>query len=596
MVTRIVKSKATRAAVAVAMVAGVFAVAGQTPTGAAPQSKTLTASCQGKDPAKDGPLIGALGGAPSLPIQINSDVPPTLKPEENGSPISFTIGVNLTQDLINKAAPLVKGGAIGIKNVEIGLQASGPGLAKPIDLTAPVPDQTLTLAVGQPAGTTLGPFTGTLTGVKKGGLIKYSATKLNFTISADTAAIGVVNVNLVCSAPGTAATTRIPIPGAPVIEQPFSLNAVANQKTTVDLLGKFVKKGTTEDGRQLEVDPASLKVLEGPAVVENGAIAITTPTSASVIVEVCATEKVAGANEVQRITLDTSPEGLKKGVAFTLKSGDEVTKPIDLVGPITVFGAILGGKPAFVPSDANPADPQVWKNNANSYIPSTFELPTPAEIKAALEGLPSVGAGGVEVFTTNKGDLDKLNQPLGAGVYDVVFTPKDPQKNNVPTLTIGNWWSVFPQEVKNDLLNLANNLPSGGGSGGGSGPTIPEGLTAKAYAEQLQLEFQAALVAGNTDLAGQKLSAFGALIPSLLIDEIKANIDQVLAFIENTFTKVTPPATKIDGETPTDICQQGVIDVNVAAVAATPPTGGPPQGVAGISASRTGGSSLAFTG
>lgn len=570
MIGKVMRGRATKVMVAAALVGTVLVVGTSSPIGAAPQVKTLQASCAGRDP-DDGPLLAALGGAPVLPIEVTSDVPATLEPEQNGSPIAFTIGLNLPQSLVNQAAPLVTGGIVNVKGLEIDVTAGGPGLESPIVVSAPPTDRQLVLAVGQPAGSTIGPLTGTLDGVKKGGIIKYSITKISFAIAVNAAGRDLV-VDLVCGAPGTAAVTQIPIPGAPVIQQPIAVNANANQKVLVDVLGNFTTKGTTEDGRTLDIDPNSLKVLEGPGVIENGQVAITAGQSTSVLVEVCATETLEGVEEIQRLTIDRTPDALKKGVAFTLDYDGKVSPAIDLVGPG------LFGPSAFDPRDADAADPQRWKNNANKYITSVHQLPTAAEVQAALEATPGIGAGGVKVFSTNQNPGDEtlaVGDRLPSGQYDVVFTAQ----KDVPQLSSPNWWSIFPQEVLSDLLSLAGSIGGGDGEGGEEEPSpVPEGLTARQYLDQL-------VAAGDYATALE-------ILPLALVETILENIDAILAFINSLFTAKPAITTLVNGEEPLGICTQAVVDVTVASVAGTGTT---PTDVSGVSATNSG-ASLAFAG
>lgn len=565
MVTRIVKSKATRAAVAVAMVAGVFAVAGQTPTGAAPQSKTLTASCVGADPDSIN-LVKVLSptGSLALPISITSDVPATLQPEQSGSNIAFTWGVTLDKETVNKAVALLP--SLTIKNAQYDIAISGPTSTKSVG-SGPVPDRVVNLVKDTPVTLTEGPFTGKLEGVGKGGVIKYSVGVAKLTIVA-TVAGKTNNVNVTCSAPGTAATTLIKIPGSPDIVQPIEINGTANQKLAVDVLGKYVTDGKDDKGVVRKVDPSTLKVLDGPATVVNNQLEVTAGaagTTTSATFEVCS-GSLPGVNEVRALTLDLNPEALKKGVAFTLKYGDAET-------PIIKF------LPAWWPFEK----PGNWPDVANNYIFSPWEQPSPAAVQAALEATKGIGPGNVKVTI----------DPKKPSRYLIEFTGDLGQKAINTPLAVGAYYSVFPQEIKQQLLALAGSL---GGGSDAPPTTLPGGQTPEQYKAQLEAELQAALNAFNWDLAGEKFGALVRLSLSQALSNI--NVNEVTAFLNGLFTTSPDVALDTAGESPLGICSQGVVDVKVAAVAgtATTPAGGPPQGVAGISASRTGGSSLAFTG
>jgi len=559
MVGKLLRSRASRAVVATALVATVFAFTAGAPLGAAPQSKTVIGNCTGADAASIA-LVAALGGsALAVPFTVTSDVPATLQPEQSGSPIGFTWNVALDQALINKAVTLGLG-SLTVKNAKLPIKVAGPTTTKAVD-SAPIPDITLSLATGQPASLTQGPFTGKLEGVGKGGIIKYSAGDIGLTIVA-TVAGTTNNVNVVCTAPGTLATTSIKIPGSPDIVQPIELKATPEQTVTVDVLGSYVTPGTDEKGVKRPVQPDSLKVLEGPGTVVNGKVQIkagAAGSASSVTFEVCS-GTLPGVNEVQRLTLDPNSDLLKKGIAFTLKFGDQTTAPIPMLGLPFVF---------------TPPAPGDWVNVANNYILTIHQLPTPAVIDAALESLPGIGPGGVSV-TAVAGK---------AGQYDIEFTGANGEKD-VAAVSAPDYYSVFPQEILAQIVALAGQL-SAPPPPGATTTTFPEGVTTnKGYFDYLVAAAQVDLAALNFDAAGQKLGLALSLLPKIILESI--DVQALIAQITDLFTKKPAIETTVAGDVPIGICSQGIIDVTVAGVAGTTAT------VAGISA--TTGAPLAFTG
>ena len=260
-----------------------------------------------------------------------------------------------------------------IKNLTLDIKVAGPTATTEVK-SGTIPDLTLVLASAA-GGLTQGPFTGTLTDVGKGGIIKYSAAKISLTIVVVVAGTE-NNVNIVCSAPGTVAITSIKIPGSPDIVQPIEIAAAADQLVSVDVLGKYVTNGKTAEGVEMPVDPSTLKVLEGPGTVSGGQIQVQAGAAgsvASVTFEVCS-GTLPGVNEVQRLAIDPSPEALKKGIAFSLQLGEHTTPPIDLLGfPFQFFQPAVND----------------WVNQANNYIFTIHELPSAADIDAALEVLPN---------------------------------------------------------------------------------------------------------------------------------------------------------------------------------------------------------------
>ena len=561
MVGKLLRGRVSRAMVVAALVGALFAVSSGTPTSAA-VSKTVVGTCTGADAASTA-LIGALGGSSlQVPFTITSDVPATLEPEQSGSPIGFTWTVALDQGLIDKAVGLGLS-TLTVKNAKLNVKVSGPTSTTGVE-SSPIPDIALSLAAGQPASLTQGPFTSTLKDVGKGGIIKYSAGDISLTIVAALAGT-VNNVNVTCSAPGTVATTSIKIPGSPDVVQPIELAGQPNVPTNVDVLGKYVTDGTDEKGVERPVQPETLKVLEGPGTIVNGQVQVAAAaagTTSSVTFEVCS-GTLPGVNEVQRLVIDPSPDALKKGIAFTLGFKETTSNPITLLGIPFVF--------------TTPA-PDQWIYEANNYIFTVHEVPSPEKIDAALEAMPAIGVGGVSVKAV-------AGKP---GQYDIEFTGVNGEKD-VPALSAPSYYSVFPQEILAQIVALAGQL-SAPPAGPTTTTTLPPGVTNnREYFDYLVNEGRVALEALNFDLAGQKLAEAFALIPKIILEglDVQALIGQITAL----FTTKPALETTVAGEEPIGICSQGVIDVTVAGVAGTNTS----SNVAGTSATKSG-AGLAFTG
>lgn len=540
MLSKLFKARTTRAVVAVALVATVFAYSAASPTGAAPQSKSITGACSGADDASKG-LLAAFGGALSLPFTITSDVPATLDPEAPDQPISFTWSITIAASVTSQIAAIDP--TLTVKDLQLDMGVSGPtdttevlGRPGPVDVA---------ISAGQPATISQGPFSGTLEGIGKGGIIKYVPKNIALTISLDISG-KTTDVKVACSAPGTAAITSIKIPGSPDVVQPIELEGTANSSVSVDVLGKYVTAGTDEEGVVRPVQPETLKVLEGPGQVVNGQVVVNTGdagTTSSVTFEVCS-GTLPGTNEVQTLQLDTTSEVFKKGVAFTLKYGDETTKPIDMIDE------------ASLPVLLNPSLLNIpvgnWVDNANSYAFVGHKLPDPLDIQMALEQLPSIGGGGVKVTAGTTG-----------GAYNIEFTGKNGEKD-VDSLTIGNYYSLFPQEVLTGIIDAASSLLGGGGEGGGevTTTTFPGGLDLDAYVAQLEAELFLAQISNNLPL---QLEIIGKLFP-LKLDQALSNIDvnATISWLTSLFSTAPAAETAVAGEEPIGICSQGVIDVAVA--------------------------------
>lgn len=563
MIRTLVRGRGTRAAVAVALVATVFAYGSATPSGAAPQTKSLTGSCAGADAASKG-LLAAFGGVLTVPFTVTSDVPGTLGPSAPDQPISFTWGVTLAASVTTQVAGIDP--TLTIKDTALDIEVKGPTSTTEV-LGRPGP-QDLAVTAGVAATLTQGPFTGTLKDIGKGGIVKYSPKKISFTISIDISGKA-TEVKVECTAPGTVATTSIKIPGSPDIQQPIEINATPDQTVSVDVLGKYVTAGTDEKGVKRAPLPETLKVLEGPGVISNGQVQVkagAAGTTSSVIFEVCS-GTLPGTNEVQTLVLDPTSDVLKKGIGFTLKYGDATTDVIWMVSP--GWRALNPG--AFV-------KPYNWLDQANSYIFTPYELPSPAEIQLALERVPAIGGGGVQVTRVPGKDY----------AYNIEFVGKNAEKD-IESIAVGSYYSVFPQEVLANIISAAQSLL------GGSGPpdpnatttTFPGNVTLDQYITQLEANLYAAQQAN--DLPGA-LAVLGTLAPLKLKQGLaNINVNEAISALTGLFS--TPPSlsTTTAGDTPIGICSQGVIDVSVAGVAGINATN-----VQGINA--TNGAPLAFTG
>ncbi|MBS1837164.1 MAG: hypothetical protein JST64_05650 [Actinobacteria bacterium] len=566
MLSRLLKARATRAGAAVALVATAFAVTSGSPTQAAPQSKTLTATCSGADDASKGILAGLGNGTLALPFTITSDVPATLDPGAADQPISFTWGVSMDQATVDKAAGVSP--SLTVKDMVLDIGISGPTSTTEVQ-GRPAPMQ-VALVKGQPVNIKEGPFSGKLADIGKGGIIKYTAKQVGLTISL-TIADKATDIKVACAAPGTVAITSIKIPGSPDIKQPIEMEGTPNSTVSVDVLGQYVTPGADEKGTVHPIDPSSLKVIDGPGTVANGQVQVATGaagTTSSVTFEVCS-GTLPGTNAVQSLQIDpsllldkdgkpvldkdgkTQTNMIKKSVGLTLKFGDDTTSVI-----WTVPKAIRDANPNMFQPPTN------WADTYNSnmlfwifFVP--FEQPSPADIQAALEALPSIGAGGVKVTAAD---------PAKPGLYNIEFTGKNGQKD-VPNLSVGNYYSVFPQEHLNAIIDDATKLlnPPAPPEGTPTTTTTLPGGAANVDDAVAWLEQQMQDALGRLDL--DAWSGYAKQWVQLKVKQGMANIDfkQVISALTSIFS--TPPLiqTTVAGEPPIGMCSQGVIDVSVPA-------------------------------
>lgn len=588
-----------------AMLAGLLVVGAQ--PSAAAQSKTFNATCKGADP-KSNQLLSSLpgGGSLSTPVTVKADAPAFVEPGQTGVGFSLSLAFSLdakTADTVAKISPKVS-----VSKVSAPLTVSGPTSTKAVN--ASLPNQNLTIQAGKPFNAAFPPIKGTLNDIGAGGLIKVTTQKLFFTIKL---ASGPLKdpINFECTTGATVLSLPVKVAGSPNIVQPIEVESQPGQPTTVDVLGKYVTNGKTKDGVEQQVDPSTLKVLEGDAQIVDGKLVATGPAAgqtAEVTFQVCAgtiniAEADPGKTEVQEIRLYFDPynQALKREMgsrfAFDGKSADKVAWSMD-------FGLIFKEpnppKDEEVPEGKN----SWWQLHVNNYILNPHTWPTEAEMQAALESIPTIGPGGVKVTRGEKVSNGIGNVPEGVTLkgtmqytpYQVEFSGKLANKA-LDQITVAELYSFLPIEIKNSLLGLLDKL-GGDGDGDGNGEPktpIPDGKTAKQYVDELSA--QAGRQGTNGDILGQiaTIQLMFKVIGENLGDLI--DIDEVTALLNDLFQRTPEVVTLTQGEDPAaaqqqELCSQGIVTLTSGAVVlfeppATPPSE-PPANVGGVALTPAG--------
>ncbi len=517
---------------------------GSTAAGADPVSKNIAGTCTGADAATNG-LLAALGGT-SLAVNfvVSGDVPKALTPAQTGAAASFSWTVSLDQALVNKAV------ATGltqmtIRNAKLDVAVSGP--TSTTTVSGRPGDSVLNLALNAPATLKQGPFTAPLNDIGDSGVVNFKTSTVSFTIAVALAGRA-LDLNIACSTPALVASSPIKVAGAPDIVQPIETKAAASAETSIDVLGQFVKPGRTP------LVPSTLRVVDGPAKVVDGKLVVTAGaagTTTSATFEVCGqpfkvADAVPGVSEVQHLSLDANIDGFKRGIAFTLKSGEEETAVIWSAEPS--FLGFLAGVKTTGPIPAN------WAEQANNYALWTqYVSPSAATIQSALEGLPSIGAGNVKVTKTSP------TRPE----YDIEYVGAAAEKE-VPELKYGQFASVLPQETLEGLIGLAGSL----GSSSGPTTTIPGGLTPQQYADQLVAQAGDLVAAGDFNAAGDKLSeairiSFSSSLANINVQEVVGSLTAL--FPSKPSVTTLTPGTEPIAEQFQDLCAQGAAAVTVDA-------------------------------
>jgi hypothetical protein len=484
----VVRRKRFWGALAVTALLSAVMVVSSQPT-SADATKTVTASCFSPDPDTQA-LLDSFGSL-TAPLTINTTAPPFVEPGQTGVDVAVSWSLSLPANVVDIIAGITP--TLTISNAQIDTIVEGPTSTTKIPGAPPA--QTINLTPGQPFNSQFPPFTGQLNDIGSGGIIKLKTDKIKFLITL--AAGPISQIDLECTTNATVASIPIKVAGSPDIVQPIQIATSEGQSNTIDVLGEYVTNGFTKDGVEQQVDPSTLKIVEGDATIQGGKIVANGPaagTSADVTFEVCAgtivlSEADPGVSEVQTLRIYEDPAGFfgvqtpgveyrrLLGAQFNFggETGDALwtSAPKVHVGPPPAWVPdpdLSGyeGEEGMSPEDIEARISSWWANNVNSFwLQSKFRAPSAAEVKAALESVPSIGAGNVEVEKLAPENAGKEDQKsLRYHPYKVTFTG---DLANQSVEAIGSKaFSFIPQ------LDLASLIPSDdGGDGEPSEPKTP---------------------------------------------------------------------------------------------------------------------------
>ncbi|MHB1139299.1 MAG: hypothetical protein ACYC2O_10115 [Microthrixaceae bacterium] len=591
-----------------ALVSLVLVTATTGTSSAAPVSAVIPVTCRGLDAETNNTLALAKGliGSDTVTINLNvsaADIPETAGLDQEINAV-FNWTATMDQNLVDQAAGLIP--SITVKNIEAEQLVKGPSDGSSFSTVVPGPI-TIAPAVGVASVLDIGPLGGTIT-TNGGGIVTYRVGAVKMNISLSVPGAGDFNLNLGCAPDGTnlIAKTSVKDPDAPTFTpEVIPLTTNTGGTTTVDLLNGVITPGKTP------LLPETLEIVEQPAAgtatITNGVFSFTAPGQGgtySATVQICGAPKTdsgtAGISEVQTLTLGDNWTGVGTGgglpivgqalnprpIAFTLKVGDQETPLIWAAEHVLLPGIVPvplpnGAGGSLIPTPENWA-PIDRPGLVNQYATDTkYRGISAVEVQAALESLPNVGIGNVEVVALKEGPNPAVTTGFQVNYIGALA------EQDVPSVSLGQWYSVPPQEVLDRISAAISELASGLGGDDGVPPSAYEDFLStldpnngfdQVKADNRLVEL---LVAGTT--AEGDFSAWlmfklniGALVP------------QVSAFLNGLFPQKIATATATQGEAPTPpqpLCAQGIIDVTVTEVAGASVTAAD-VAVAGSSAER----------
>lgn len=549
---------------------------------AAPVSSEVPAICSGadKDSLSTLALAKALIGSDTIAVKLlansTGDIPANAGIDEDIN-AAFNWKGTLDQNLIDKAAELNL--ALNITNIKTQMLVKGPSSVDSFSATGP--NAKVAPVKGQPSVLNLGNIGGPIK-TTSGGIITYRVGAVSLTASLSLKGQNFV-INMKCAAVGSnlIAKTAVKDPDAPTFTPDIvKLQAKAGETVSIDLLNGVISPGKTP------LISDSLKIVEKPAggsaSISNGVFSFTAPSAPgtySTTVEICGEPKadsgIAGVSEVQKIQLGTnwSADGIlaPRPVAFTLKYGDQETALI-WTAKHNLFPGIINMPLADgSPTPANWA-PTDGPGLINAYaLQTSYVAPTAAGVQAALEALPGIGAGNVEVTDLKE---NPANPNLVTG-FGITFKG-DLAEQDVPEIGLGQWYSVPPQEVLDRIGEAVANIAGGAGE---DGPAVPGAF-----------DFETAAGIAPADSADQKIAKADKYIGDRILQSITGGpavsqdewdgwvqiriinpimdaVPAIIAWLTSLFPEKIIVSTETAGEAPTppqDLCAQGIIDVTVS--------------------------------
>lgn len=586
------------AILATAMVSMLLVVATSgTTTSAAPVNATIPTSCTGRDKATNDTLALAKGLIGSDRVAVNlvvtgGDVPETTGLEQDIN-AAFNWAATMDQNLINQAAALIP--SITVSNINAVQQVKGPASADEFTGSNPGP-VTISPQAGVPAQLPIGTVGGTVT-TTGGGIITYRVAALTLDVKLSVNGAGDFDLKLTCEVQGSniIAKTTVRDPDAPVFDPEIvRLSTEAGGTASVDLLGDVISPGKTP------LLPESLKIVEQPsagtASISNGVFNFTAPATGgtySTTVEICGAPKseagTPGVNETQLLTLGDNWTAVGTGgglpivgqglnprpVAFTLKVGEEETALIWTAEHALLPGLIALPLDGKVPTAANWA-PETSEGLVNKYAVETrYKGVSPATVQAALEALPSVGAGNVQVTGLDI-DGNATTSPSKITKLSVTYVGAKGEQD-IPSITLGQWYTVPPQEV---LDRISATISSLAGSLGAEDPDAPPPSEFEALLDTLDPNSAADQKTADDAMGAKILASITSGTPVPQADwtayilfklNIGALIPQLTTFLNSLFPQKIAASTVEQGEAPTPpqpLCAQGIVEVTVTEVAA----------------------------
>ncbi|MEZ5321185.1 MAG: hypothetical protein R2698_03725 [Microthrixaceae bacterium] len=335
-------------------------------------------------------LLSKLSGGSGLtfPVEVSTNAPTRLTPNGGGADVTFDLSLTLPDTVVKPARDLLRLTSVEVVDAAFEVRATG---AADATFTQAVPSMTVDLGANPVV------VHQTISGrveATSSGTINYvpGNTRMTINIKQAVAGINIDHLTVVCTSGQTIATTAVQVPGAPTVATPINLVAYTDAIVGLPLVGARI---LPDDDNPLV--PDSLRVVgqagAGFTAVGAGAAFYRAPSTPGYYVpsyEMCAASRtvpeVPGVDTTQTLTFPETYVGKDMNahpVSMTLQFKGAKSSPIPLS-----FTEVFGNA---TPGNTDPDQlglPEILGH---------FVAPSAATVQAALEAIPTIGAGNVAV-------------------------------------------------------------------------------------------------------------------------------------------------------------------------------------------------------
>jgi hypothetical protein len=466
-----------------------------------------------------GSLVG-LKALPPFPTTVTTDAPDKLAVNSGEREVTINYQILVPTEVAALLRDNLGVPSILARNATAGVQVSGPVTVSvsnvagdtPLDLSNPASAINISMKVN--LDTT------------QSGRVFFRPTPIKMDLQIGGAVGGgiatVGTVSLGCDVQGLIASTVVQVKGTPstpaVIDGP---TVAGGQTSTIDLLGRsdFVP----DDGNPILPDSLRITKAAGGATIVGGALVQPTAIEGGTYVnevELCAAPRLTadtpGISELQKLTFPGK---------YAVKPGLELFNP----HPLGMRLSFNGEQTAEIPLTT------LYGTGLEFF--GQFQAPGARDIERALEALPSIAPGDIDVVREDDGS------------YSFTFAGKLAESDQ-PEIELSDWRTQLDYSAYEGILEAVRGLTGGGGSAASTTATLaavvaatPDPSATDMTLDQLSAELQAGRISVEEFFA-----KFGSALKNSIIKALPIN--DILQTLEQLFPQPPKITTNRIGEKP----------------------------------------------